>query len=118
MDPSNCVICRIEQGKEPAEIVGETEKAIAFAPLEPTAAGHTVVAPRAHAADIRSISSDDLGAVMELAKHRAESLMEGDAAGVNILHASGRAAQQSVFHFHVHVVPRKDGDGLDLWIAG
>ena len=112
-----CVFCRIAGGELAATVVYEDEAILGILPLQPVAAGHTVVLPKAHCEGLLDVDEATLAAVARAAKRIAERLVaETDATGVNLLHASGADAQQSVFHLHVHVVPRLRGDGLDLWI--
>lgn len=110
-----CVFCQIIK-KEEAFIVHETSTALAFLDINPVSKGHTLVIPKDHYQDISDIDEDALRDIMSAAKEAAGVLQRKlGADGVNILHASGKAAQQSVFHFHLHVVPRFKGDGLDIW---
>jgi histidine triad (HIT) family protein len=111
----DCIFCKILAGELPADVVAETELAFAFADINPATRGHTLVIPRAHAADIHDISPADLTACALLAKDVAGYARERlGAAGVNILHSAGSAAWQVVFHFHIHVIPRYSGDPLRL----
>ncbi len=113
-DP-DCLFCKIVAGQVPATIVAEDERAIAFMDINPATRGHTLVVPRAHARDVHEIAADDLAAVAALAKVIAVRQLERlGADGVNLLNSNGRAAWQTVLHFHVHVIPRYDGDPLRL----
>lgn len=104
---SNCVFCRIIAGTEPADIVREWPDAVAFAPLGPVVPdGHVLVVPRRHVAD--AIAAPAVTAATML--RAAEFAAEHDAS--NILTSVGRAATQSVFHLHLHVIRRTPGDGL------
>jgi len=111
-----CVICDLTAERLPRWIVYETENLICFLPLEMNAYGHTVIAPKAHWADLYDIPASLLQeltvAAKRLAVHYGEAL---GATGVNLLHASGGDAGQSVKHFHLHLLPRFAGDGLDAW---
>jgi len=90
----------------------------AFLDIHPYSRGHTLVAPKEHFEDIYEIPDEVLSNVVVTSKQIASRLRKVlDVKAVNILHASGRDAQQSVFHFHLHVVPRKSGDGLNLWFS-
>ena len=112
----DCVICQLVAQELPSWVVYEDENVICFLPLEVEAFGHTVVAPRAHHADVFSAPAEILGCVLEavqkVARHYQSAL---GATGVNVLHASGTSAQQSVPHLHFHLIPRFDGDGIDAW---
>jgi histidine triad (HIT) family protein len=115
MPVEDCLFCKIVAGQIPAQIVAESEAALAFADINPATRGHTLVIPKQHAADIHEISAGDLAACAALAKDIAGRAVERlDADGVNLLHSAGAAAWQTVFHFHIHVIPRYRGDPLRL----
>jgi histidine triad (HIT) family protein len=118
-DP-DCIFCKIVAGELPATRVHEDERTIAFMDINPAARGHLLVIPREHARDIHEVGPDDLGAVMRTAQAMAARMRDRlGADGVNLLQSSGSAAWQTVFHLHVHVVPRFDGDPLRLpWVPG
>jgi histidine triad (HIT) family protein len=116
-DP-DCIFCKIVAGELPATIVGEDERTISFMDIAPATRGHALVIPREHSADLLGIEAEDLAAVglaaQQLAK-RAKQQLGAD--GVNLLNACGAVAFQSVFHFHMHVIPRYEGDSLRLpWV--
>jgi histidine triad (HIT) family protein len=116
-DP-DCIFCKIVAGDLPATIVDEDERTIAFMDIAPATRGHALVIPRAHARDLLSVDSQDLQAVAVASQRlaaRAKERFRAD--GVNLINACGAAAWQTVFHFHVHVVPRYEGDPLRLpWV--
>lgn len=116
-DP-DCIFCKIVAGELPATIVDEDERTIAFMDIRPATRGHALVIPREHATDLLSIGLEDLDACMRGAQrlaHRLKEVLGAD--GINILNSCGAAAWQTVFHFHLHVVPRYEGDPLELpWI--
>lgn len=113
-DP-DCVFCRIVAGEIPATRVREDERTVAFMDSSPANPGHVLVVPRAHAADLWSIPADDLAACVACAQDLALRLRdELGAEGVNLIQSSGAAAWQSVFHFHMHVIPRYSSDPLRL----
>jgi histidine triad (HIT) family protein len=116
-DP-DCIFCKIVAGELPATIVAEDERTIAFMDISPASRGHALVIPRAHAADVHEIDPDDLAAVAFAAQGLAAKARDNlGAAGVNLLNSSGAAAWQTVFHFHMHVIPRYAGDPLKLpWV--
>ena len=99
-------------------VVASEDRVLAFLDISPATRGHTLVIPRAHAQDIHEIGLDDLAASIALAQRiagRARERLGAD--GVNLLHSSGSAAWQTVFHFHIHVIPRYLGDPLRLpWL--
>jgi histidine triad (HIT) family protein len=114
----DCIFCKIIAGELPASIVDEDERTIAFMDIAPATRGHALVIPRAHAPDLLSVADDDLRAVAVAAKRLAGRARERlGADGVNLLNACGSAAWQTVFHFHVHVIPRYLDDPLRLpWV--
>ncbi len=116
-DP-DCLFCQIVAGEIPATVVAEDERAVAFMDISPATRGHALVIPRAHARDVHDIDAEDLKAVAALAQTVAGRAIEQlGAAGVNLLNSSGAAAWQTVFHFHLHVIPRYAGDPLRLpWV--
>jgi histidine triad (HIT) family protein len=118
-DP-NCIFCKIVAGELPARIVDEDERTIAFMDIAPATRGHALVIPRAHAADLLSVDQADLQAVALAAQRLATRIKERlGADGVNLINSCGASAWQTVFHFHVHVIPRYEGDPLRLpWVPG
>ena len=115
---ADCIFCKIVAGELPAAVVGSDERVLAFLDINPATRGHTLVIPRAHVEDIHEIDSEDLAAATALAQRIAGRVRERlGADGVNLLHSSGSAAWQTVFHFHIHVIPRYLGDPLRLpWV--
>ena len=116
-DP-DCLFCKIVAGAIPAWIVDEDERTIAFMDIAPATRGHALVIPRAHASDLLSVDREDLTAVALGAQRLATRLQERlGAEGVNLLNSCGSTAWQTVFHFHVHVIPRYADDPLKLpWV--
>lgn len=113
-DP-DCLFCKIAADEIPATIVAEDERTIAFMDINPATRGHTLVIPRAHVQDVREIETEDLQAVAAMAQRIAALALEKlGADGVNLLNSNGPAAWQTVFHFHMHVIPRYSGDPLRL----
>jgi histidine triad (HIT) family protein len=111
----DCIFCAIASGDGPGEIVQEDEHTVAFMDINPWTRGHALVIPRNHAPDLIEISDDDLAHTMAAAKRLAERMKEAlGCDGINLLNSCGQAAWQTVFHFHVHVIPRYDDDPLKL----
>jgi histidine triad (HIT) family protein len=111
----DCLFCRIVAGEIPATIVREDERTVAFMDINPATRGHCLVVPRAHAADLIEISDVDLAACAAAAKELAGRALDSlDAEGVNLINSCRPAAWQTVFHFHIHVIPRYAGDGMVL----
>jgi len=116
-DP-DCIFCKIVAGELPATIVGEDERTISFLDISPATRGHALVIPREHSADLLTVEREDLTAVTLAAQRLAGRMKERlGADGVNLLNSCGAVAFQTVFHFHVHVIPRYEGDSLRLpWV--
>jgi histidine triad (HIT) family protein len=113
-DP-DCLFCKIAAGELPSTRVDEDERTVAFMDINPATRGHLLVIPRAHSTDVLEVGQDDLAACGAMAQKLAGRVKERlGADGVNILNSCGRAAWQTVFHYHVHVIPRYDGDPLRL----
>jgi histidine triad (HIT) family protein len=115
MTEPDCVLCKILAGEIPGTVVAEEKLAVAIMDINPAARGHMLVFPRTHTPDLFGVASDDLAAVALLAQQmaqRARSRLAAD--GVNLMQSSGPAAWQTVFHLHVHVIPRYAGDPLVL----
>ncbi len=109
--PADCIFCAIVAGQAPARVVHETDDTLAFLDINPITEGHSLVIPKAHATDLHDIGPDDLAATARSAKQVAALLTERlGCDGINLLHATGVAAWQTVFHLHIHVLPRVDGD--------
>jgi histidine triad (HIT) family protein len=116
-DP-DCLFCKIIAGELPATIVDEDERTVCFMDIAPATRGHALVVPREHSADLLSIEADDLAAVNLAAQRLAVRVKDRlGADGVNLMNSCGAVAFQTVFHFHLHVIPRYKGDGLRLpWV--
>jgi histidine triad (HIT) family protein len=112
---SDCLFCKIVAGEIPATRVREDARTVAFMDINPATRGRLLVVPRKHATDLLEIPHEDLAACMaaaqELAGRQRERL---GAVGINLLNSCGAAAWQTVFHFHVHVIPRYEDDPLRL----
>ncbi|HZL48294.1 MAG TPA: HIT family protein [Solirubrobacteraceae bacterium] len=118
MADSDCIFCKILAGEVPATIVDEDERTVAFMDINPATRGHVLVIPRAHSEDLLSIEEEDLRAVAVASQRqavRAKQRLRAD--GVNLVNSCGTLAWQTVFHFHMHVIPRYTGDPLRLpWV--
>ncbi len=116
---AGCVFCEIIAHRLPAWWVEEGTGAVAFLTIQPLAEGHTLVIPRGHAPTLEDVRPDERSEMWSLVHRISERMRHvGLAEGVNLLVASGRAAEQGVFHLHVHVIPRRPGDmvGFNAWI--
>jgi histidine triad (HIT) family protein len=116
-DP-DCIFCKIVAGELPATIVDEDERTLSFMDIAPATRGHALIVPREHSRDLLSIDADDLAAVGLAAQRLARRVTDRlGADGVNLLNSCGAVAFQTVFHFHVHVIPRYEGDPVRLpWV--
>jgi histidine triad (HIT) family protein len=113
-DP-DCLFCRIIAGEIPSTRVDEDERTVAFMDINPATRGHVLVVPREHSRDLLDISDEDLVAVARMGRKIAQRQTERlGADGVNLLNSCGKPAWQTVFHFHLHVIPRYAGDPLRL----
>lgn len=111
----NCLFCGIVAGTIPSQQVAENERAIAFMDINPGTRGHLLVVPRTHSTDLREATADDLTAATLLAQSLVSRVIERlDADGANLLSCIGADAWQSVFHTHLHVIPRYKNDPLQL----
>jgi histidine triad (HIT) family protein len=114
----DCLFCGIVAGEVPAQIVDSDEHTVAFMDTNPATRGHALVVPRVHSADLVDVADDDLQHTI-LASRRLARKIEAALApdGFNLLNSCRPAAWQTVFHFHIHVIPRYDDDPLKLpWI--
>ncbi len=115
---TDCIFCKIVAGDLAGEIIDSDERTVSFMDINPATAGHALVIPREHSKDLMEISDDDLAACTLAARRLARKMEETiDPEGFNVLNCCGQAAWQTVFHFHLHVVPRNTDDPLKLpWI--
>jgi histidine triad (HIT) family protein len=112
----DCAFCKLINKELPAWFVYEDQNVICFLPLEVEAFGHTIITPTKHFSDLFVTPSDVLNEVLTITKKIALHYQTAiGATGVNLLHASGVAAQQSVMHVHFHLIPRFDNDSIDAW---
>jgi histidine triad (HIT) family protein len=111
----DCIFCAIISGDAPATKVDEDESTIAFMDIHPWTRGHALVIPKKHTPNLYEIEPDELAAVAKAAKRLALRLRDAlECDGINLLNATNAAAWQTVFHFHIHVIPRYEGDPLQL----
>ncbi len=113
-DP-DCIFCKILAGDLPATIVKQDDRTIAFMDIAPATRGHALVIPRVHTKDLLTVDPEDLQASIMAAQRlalRAKERLGAD--GVNLINSCGATAWQSVFHFHIHVIPRYEDDPLKL----
>jgi histidine triad (HIT) family protein len=113
-DPS-CVFCKIVAKQIPATVVYEDADALAFMDIGQVNPGHVLVAAKAHAEKIYALDDASAGAVFRAAARIARAIRDTFAPpGLSVYQANGKPAGQTVFHFHLHLVPRHEGDGMAL----
>ena len=112
---SDCVFCRIVARQIPATVVHEDEHTLAFMDLGQVNPGHVLVALKAHAENLYALDEPQAAAVLQAAAKVARAIRDAfSPAGLSVYQANGKAAGQTVFHYHVHLVPRHEGDGMAL----
>ena len=110
---SDCLFCKIVEGSVPSRKVFENDNCYAFLDIFPAAKGHTLVIPKQHFTDIHEIDAQSYGAVAAATKEVADLLQKKlGSQGVTIFQMNREAGWQTVFHLHMHVIPRWDNDGL------
>lgn len=112
MIDSNCIFCKIANGEIPAATIFENEEFKVILDRGPATWGHALVLPKEHFNDIYEIDDEVLGRAFVLAKRMAGKMAEAlKCDGFNIVQNNGRTAGQTVFHFHIHLIPRYSDDG-------
>jgi histidine triad (HIT) family protein len=113
-DP-DCLFCKIVAGEIPSTIVDSDERTVAFMDINPGTRGHALVVPRNHSRDLLEIDPEDLAAVAVAGQRLAGRAKEAlGADGVNLINSCGAVAWQTIFHFHLHVIPRYADDTVRL----
>ena len=113
--PGQCIFCRLVAREIPAATVHEDDLTIAFMDIGQVNPGHVLVATKRHAATLLDITPEEAAAVMQTAQRVARAVHSAfDPPGLTLLQANGREGDQTVFHFHMHVVPRHEKDGIAL----
>ena len=117
---SYCIFCKIANGEIPSATLYEDEDFRVILDLGPASKGHALILPKAHAANIYEISDDMAAKAMILAKKMATKMTEAlKCDGFNIVQNNGEPAGQTVFHFHMHLIPRYEGDQVGItWKPG
>ena len=112
---TDCIFCKIIAGEIPCFKLFENEDTLAFMDINPANEGHALVIPKEHAKDVHAVSDAAITATVMTAKKIAAAVDKTlNPDGLNLLQCNGPAAAQSVFHFHMHVLPRREGDELKL----
>jgi histidine triad (HIT) family protein len=114
----DCLFCKIIRGEIPSYKIYEDEDVLAFLDIHPAAEGHTLVIPKKHYTDIFEMDSGTIEKIAAVAKIVAQKMKDNlNVSAVNLYHASGTAAEQTVFHAHLHIIPRKKGDNISFTAA-
>ena len=112
----NCIFCKIIKGEIPSYKIYEDDFTYSFLDLSNDGNGHILVIPKKHCENILDCDEDSLACVMHTIKLISNHLVENCGFdGVNVLNACGTEAEQSVFHLHFHILPRKSGDGMHVF---
>ncbi len=116
--PDDCLFCGIVAGTIPSQTVDSDERTISFMDINPATRGHALVVPKRHSTDLMDVDDEDLAASIAAARRlarRMDEVLQPD--GFNVLNACRPAGWQTVFHYHLHVIPRYEDDPLKLpWI--
>jgi len=112
---ANCIFCKIIRGQVPSFKLYENDKTFAFMDINPINPGHALIVPKFHAKDIFETPDEWVGATMVTTRRIARAVQAAvQPYGMNIVQANGPGAKQSVFHLHIHVVPRLKDDNLTM----
>jgi len=109
-----CIFCAIADGEAEASAVHTDERVVAFMDIRPVVRGHLLVVPRRHAIGLADLDPDDGAHMFRVAQRMAAAIRRSDlhCEGINLFLADGQAAGQTIFHVHLHVLPRHPGDGF------
>ena len=120
MKDSNCIFCKIADGEIPSATLYEDEEFRVILDLNPATKGHCLILPKEHYANLFESPEDVLGRAALVAKKIGTKLVNGlHASGLNVLQNNGVCAGQTVFHFHIHLIPRYEGDKMSVgWKPG
>lgn len=112
----DCVFCKIVKQEVPCYKIYEDEYVLAFLDIFPANEGHTLIIPKKHRINIFDIKQEELKRISIVAKKIALKMKNNlGIQNCNIIQSSGKQAGQEVFHFHMHIVPRLENDGLNIW---
>ncbi len=115
MREDNCIFCKIANGDIPSKMLYEDEEFKVILDLGPATKGHALILPKNHYHDLYDLPDETAGKVMLLAKKMAMHMTEKlKCDGFNLVQNNGEAAGQTVFHFHLHLIPRYEEDGQTL----
>lgn len=111
----NCIFCKIINKEIPSYKIYEDDKVYAFLDISDDITGHTLVIPKEHSKNVLDTKKENLEAVINAVQKISKHYIDLGYDGVNILNATGKAAEQSVFHLHFHILPRKENDGKRIY---
>lgn len=116
----DCIFCKIAKGEIPSKTIYEDEEFRVILDLGPATRGHALILPKKHADNLYELSDETAAAAMKLARKMALLMKEKlHCDGLNLVQNNGAAAGQTVSHFHVHIIPRYEGDGQSInWVPG
>ncbi len=115
MKDTNCIFCRIANGEIPSKTLYEDDKFRVILDLGPASKGHALILPKEHYADLYELPEETAGEVMKLAKKMAAQMTQRlGCEGFNLVQNNGELAGQTVFHFHMHLIPRYRDDGQKI----
>lgn len=111
---TDCIFCRIIEGNAPSSKVYEDEACMAFMDIQPVNPGHVLVVPKSHAKDLSDLPAETGGHLFQVAQRIALSMPKTNVKneGIDFFLAHGEAAGQEIFHIHLHIIPRYEGDGF------
>ena len=113
---NDCIFCKIVKGDIPCYKIYEDEHVLAFLDIANDVYGHTLVVPKAHCVNVLDADEQTLAKVMMAVQKVSHHYVDNCGFdGVNTFNCNGDGAEQSVFHLHIHVIPRKKGDGIHVW---
>ena len=111
----DCIFCKIINKEIPTDIIYENDKVLAFLDISPVSLGHTLVIPKKHFINVYDIEEDYLTEIIKVTRKLALAYKEiFGIDNLQLIHNAGKYGQQEVFHFHLHLIPRHEGDGIDL----
>ena len=113
---NDCIFCKIVKGDIPCYKIYEDNDVLAFLDIANDVYGHTLVVPKAHCVNLLDANEQTLAKVMAAVQKVANHYVNNCGFdGVNTFNCNGKGAEQSVFHLYIHVIPRKDNDGISIW---
>lgn len=117
---NNCIFCKIANGEIPSSTIYEDTDFKVILDINPASKGHAVILPKNHAANLFELSEEDGSKLISVAKKCGSAMKEVlQCDGLNILQNNGKIAGQTVFHFHMHLIPRYEGDTVAIkWTPG